>query len=58
MRLRRDASSVDRRRTEGAERNEYWRSLTPDRQLAILDARLGKGVGAKRQRAKLAKEST
>ena len=41
------------KRTEGAERNEYWRSLTPAQKIASLDARLGKGVGAKRQREKL-----
>lgn len=30
-----------------------WRALTPTQQLASLDARLGPGVGAKRQRLKL-----
>ena len=40
---------------EGVERNDYWRSLTPDAQIASLDARLGKGVGAKRQRTKYAR---
>ena len=32
-----------------------WQVLTPAEQLKQLDARLGKGVGAKRQRAKLLK---
>lgn len=42
-----------RRREEGEQRNEAWRKLTPAEQLASLDRRLGKGVGAKRQRRKL-----
>lgn len=29
---------------------------SPKQQLAVLDRRLGKGIGAKRERAKLAKE--
>ena len=41
------------RREEGEERNIEWRKLTPAQQLASLDRRLGKGVGAKRQRTKL-----
>lgn len=36
------------------ERNEYYRSLTPERKLEELDRRLGKGVGAKKERAKIA----
>jgi hypothetical protein len=31
-----------------------WHALTPEEQLAQLDAKLGKGVGATAQRAKLA----
>lgn len=42
------------KRVEGAERNAYWQSLSPVEQLRSLDTRLGKGIGAKRQRAKLA----
>lgn len=44
--------AVARREIE-AERLEWWRSLTPAKQLAELDRRLGKGVGAQRQRARL-----
>lgn len=49
---RRPDKVVARREIE-AERLEWWRSLTPARQLAELDRRLGKGVGATRQRARL-----
>ena len=38
------------KRREGAERTEYWRGLSPTTQLSDLDRRLGKGVGARRQR--------
>ena len=38
---------------EAIERNYYWTSLTPQQQLESLDTRLGKGVGAKKQRAKI-----
>ena len=37
---------------EAIERNSFWASLTPQQQLESLDTRLGKGVGAKKQRAK------
>lgn len=37
---------------EGIERNAEWRALSTAEQLASLDRRLGKGVGAKRQRTK------
>lgn len=39
---------------EGDARNEAWRALSPQLQLSELDRRLGKGQGARRQRAKLA----
>lgn len=46
-----------KRRSVNAEvitaRNEAWRKLTPAEQLKALDMRLGKGKGAKRQRARL-----
>ena len=38
---------------EAIERNEAWAQLTPKQQLADLDRRLGKGIGAKKQRAKI-----
>lgn len=41
------------KRTEAAARDTEWRKLTPKQQLAALDRRLGKGVGAAKQRARL-----
>ena len=38
---------------EAIERNEAWVKLTYEQQLADLDRRLGKGVGAKKQRARI-----
>ena len=38
---------------EAIERNEAWTQLTPEQQIADLDRRLGKGVGAKKQRARI-----
>ena len=38
---------------EAIERNEAWAQLTPEQQLADLDRRLGKGIGAKKQRARI-----
>jgi len=40
---------------EGKERNILWRSMSSQQKLDALDIRLGKGVGAKRQRAKYEK---
>ena len=34
-------------------RNEAWRAKSPKEQLEELDKRLGPGVGAKKQRARL-----
>lgn len=45
--------TATQRYEEGVERLEYWRGLTPTQQRDDLDRRLGVGVGAKRQRAKL-----
>ncbi len=49
----RSASARQERREVAEKMIAAWRELTPVQQLASLDARLGKGVGAKRQRAKL-----
>ena len=38
---------------EAIERQVYWANLTLQGQLDILDKRLGKGIGAKKQRAKI-----
>jgi hypothetical protein len=35
-------------------RSESWNQLTPKEQIKVLDARLGKGIGAKKQRERLA----
>ena len=43
---------MDKQR-EAIERNEAWAQLTPEQQIADLDRRLGKGVGAKKQRARI-----
>ena len=39
--------------TEAIARNEHWVQLTPEQQLSDLDSRLGKGIGAKKQRTKI-----
>ena len=39
--------------TEAIERNEYWGQLTPEQQLESLNSRLGKDIGAKKQRNKI-----
>ena len=41
------------KQTEAVVRNETWAKLTHKQQLASLDERLGKGIGAKKQRAKI-----
>ena len=38
---------------EAIERNEAWVQLTPEQQIADLDRRLGKDIGAKKQRARI-----
>jgi len=45
--------NVQVRREEALVRDAEWRGLTPAQQLAALDKRLGVGVGAVKQRAKL-----
>ena len=41
------------KQTEAVVRNETWAKLTYEQQLADLDKRLGKGIGAKKQRARI-----
>ena len=41
------------KQTEAVVRNEAWVKLTYEQQLADLDKRLGKGIGAKKQRARI-----
>ena len=38
---------------EAIERNEAWAQLTHEQQIADLDRRLGKNIGAKKQRARI-----
>ena len=51
MKLRNDYKET--RRKEAQERQEAYDKLSPKEKIAILDKRLGKGLGAKKQRAKL-----
>ena len=37
-----------------AERTAQWKACTPEEQVVLLDSRLGKGLGAVKQRARLA----
>ena len=41
------------KQTEAIVRNEAWAKLTSEQQLVSLDERLGKGIGAKKQRARI-----
>ena len=41
------------KREEAQERQAAYSKLTPQQKIAALDARLGKGVGAVKQRARL-----
>ena len=43
------------KRSEAVERNEALSALSAQKKLSELDRRLGKGVGAKRQRARVAR---
>jgi hypothetical protein len=38
---------------EAKERDDFWRKLSPEQQLADLDKRLGEGKGAVKQRLRL-----
>ena len=48
-------STKDDKRRRAIERQESRTRRTPQQQLAILDGQLGKGVGAAKERARLAK---
>ena len=41
------------RREEAEHRNIVWRGIALDLRVQMLDVRLGKGVGARRERARL-----
>jgi hypothetical protein len=43
------------KRTEAVARNEDWSALSAKKQLGELDRRLGRGIGAHRQRARLSR---
>lgn len=43
------------KREDAKARNEAWSGMSPAKQLAALDRRLGANVGSKRQRARLAR---
>lgn len=51
MRLRKDKRPS--RVAQATERQAYWSALSAAEKIASLDARLGKGQGAKRQRARI-----
>lgn len=46
---------TDLKRSEAKERQAAWDALSSDEKVARLDAKLGKNVGAKKQREKLSK---
>ncbi len=48
----------EQRRLAGVVRNAAWQALTTAQKVASLDARLGAGIGAVRQRTKLGQEGT
>ena len=54
MKLRLDRKAI--RQAEAKERQKAYDDLTPAQKIARLDAKLGKGVGAKKQRERLAKQ--
>ena len=43
------------KRDESIERQEEFNQLTPQQKIELLDKRLGKGIGAKKQREQLNK---
>lgn len=46
------------RQQEALDRQEGWDALDPAGKVAVLDQRLGEGVGATKQRARLAAQMT
>lgn len=48
---------AEQKRSEAVARAIAWSALGPKEQLSALDNRLGAGVGAKRQRARIARAS-
>lgn len=53
--MKQNAMKAEAKQVEAAGRAEYFQSLTLQQRLDRLDARLGKGVGAVKERAKIAK---
>ena len=51
MKLRKDTAEM--RKKEAKQRQEAYDKLTPKEKIARLDQKLGKGVGATKQRARL-----
>lgn len=51
--IARNSERREERRKNAEQRNQEWQKLTPAQQLAELDARLGVGQGAKKQRQKI-----
>lgn len=47
---------IEAKREDAHTRNTVWANLTSAEKLRELDRRLGDGVGAKRQRARIARE--
>ena len=41
------------RRVDAIERNDAWKTMSPEAKLASLDARLGAGKGATKQRERI-----
>lgn len=54
MKTRKGAAAQDKRREEARARQLQRDELTPEEQIARLDARLGAGKGAKKERERLA----
>ena len=46
------------KQAEAIERQEFFAGLSTEKKIALLDSRLGVGIGAKKQRARLALQLT